>query len=328
MYKVSVIIPVYNAEKYLKKCIDSVLSQTLKEIEIILVDDGSTDNSINILDEYDKNFKNIKVIHQQNSGPAKARNVGIENATGKYIGFVDSDDYLSNDMYETLYNIATQNNIDIVTGDYFTVNAGNQTTSSHFKMPSNQIIYKDEIHNLITHANESRILWFAGKGIYKNKIIKDNKITYPPLKLGEETLFVLDCMLSAESMYYINKPFYYYEQTPNSLTRTKHKENLLQQLEGLYVHKKEIYEKHNFNLYHNDLNIYTMKHSLPLLLSNELSNKDTLLNKIKLYKNIRNSEMINTTYKSCSVNLINSKIKYLAILLKYRMYILLALISK
>lgn len=328
MCKVSVIIPVYNAEKYLKRCIESVLSQTLTDIEIILVNDGSTDNSANILDEYAKNYKNIKVIHQQNSGPAMARNVGMKNAIGEYIGFVDSDDYLSPDMYEILYNIAIQNNIDIVTSDYYSVQNGKQTHLGHFKMPVNQIIYKDEIHNLITHANESRILWFGWKSIYKNKNIKNNKIIYPSLKLGEETVFVLDCLLSSESMYYINKPFYYYEQTPNSLTRIKYKENLLAQLENLYFAKKEIYTKHNFNLYQKDLDEYTMKHTVPMLISNELNHCLNFSQKIKIYKQIRNSEMVKHAYKSCSVNSINSKLKYLAILLKYRMYILLALISK
>lgn len=326
MYKVSVIIPVYNAEKYLKKCIDSVLSQTLKEIEIILVDDGSTDNSSQILDEYAKKHNNLKVIHQQNSGPAKARNVGIENATGEYIGFVDSDDYLASNMYELLYNTAINNDVDIVTSNYYTVKNSKEVPSSNFKISSNQIIVKDEILKLVTDANESRILWFGWKSIYKSKIIKSNKIIYPPLKLGEETVFVLDCLLSSNSMYYIDKPFYYYEQTPNSLTRIKYKEDLLSQLNGLYFAKKEIYEKHNYNLYHRDLNQYTMKHTIPMLISNELNSKTGFFKKIKTYKQIRNSEMIKNAYKHCSISLINSKLKYLAILLKLRMYFVLAIL--
>lgn len=328
MYKVSIIIPVYNAEKYLKKCIDSVLSQTLKEIEIILVDDGSIDDSTNILNDYAKNHKNIKVIHQQNSGPAIARNAGMEIATGEYIGFIDSDDYVSSDMYETLYNAATINNVDIVISDYYTVKKDNIIPSAHFKFPSNQVIAKDDILKLITNANESRILWFGWKGIYKRNIIQSQKIIYPLLKLGEETVFLLDCFLSANSMYYIDKPFYYYEQTPNSLTRIKHKKNLLSQLEGLYFAKKEIYLKHNYTLYNNDLNAYTMKHTIPMLISNELNSKMSFLQKIKVYKHIRNSEMIVIAYKNCSVNLINSKLKYFALLLKLRLYCILALFSK
>ena len=305
MYKVSVIIPVYNAEKYLKKCIDSVLSQTLKEIEIILVDDGSIDSSADILNEYAKIYENIKVIHQQNSGPASARNLGIENATGEYIGFVDSDDYVSFDMYETLYTAAINNNVDVVTSNYYTVKNGKEMPSDNFKIPANQIIYKDEIIRLIANANESRILWFGGKSIYKSETIKANKIMYPPLKLGEETVFVLDCLLSSNSMYYIDKPLYYYEQTPGSLTRIKYKQNLLSQISGLYFAKKEIYEKHNYNLYHSDLNQYTMKHTIPMLISNELNCKKGFLQKIKTYKQMRNCEMIIKAYKSFSINLIN-----------------------
>lgn len=328
MYKVSIIIPVYNAEKYLKKCIDSVLGQTLKEIEIILINDGSTDNSATILDEYAKNHKNIKVIHQTNSGPAKARNIALENANGEFIGFLDADDYVASDMFETLYNTASQHNVDIVISDYFNVKKDLIKHQGHFNIPTNQIINKNQIYDLLTKANELRILWFAGKGIYRANIIKNNNISYPTLKLGEETVFVLDCMLSANSMYYLNKPFYYYIQTPNSLTRTKYKENLLKQLEDLYFEKKEIYTKHNYNLFKNDLNEYTMKHTIPMLISNELNLKNKISQKIKIYKKIRNSEMVKNAYSSCSINLINSKLKYLALLLKLRMYFILAILAK
>ena len=98
--KVSIIVPIYNSEKYMNKCIESILNQTLTEIEIILVNDGSTDNSGKIIDNYAKKDNRIKVIHQQNSGPSVARNKGISTAKGKYIGFVDSDDYIESTMYE------------------------------------------------------------------------------------------------------------------------------------------------------------------------------------------------------------------------------------
>ena len=110
---ISIIIPVYNVEKYLEKCIQSILKQTYKNIQIILVDDGSTDNSGKICDEFKNKDNRIIVIHKKNGGLSEARNVGIENATGKYIAFVDSDDYVLKDMYETLYKNLIANDADI-----------------------------------------------------------------------------------------------------------------------------------------------------------------------------------------------------------------------
>ena len=112
MPKVSVIIPVYNVENYLRQCLDSVVNQTLSDIEIICVDDGSTDNSGKILDEYATKDSRIKVIHKENGGYGKAMNVGLDNAIGEYIGIVEPDDYIALDMYETLYNIAKEKDLD------------------------------------------------------------------------------------------------------------------------------------------------------------------------------------------------------------------------
>ena len=111
---ISVIIPVYNVEKYLKKCLDSVINQTYKNLEIILVDDGSSDKSGLICDEYTKLDKRIKVVHKKNEGLSSARNTGLDIAKGKYISFIDSDDFVSIYMYEIMYKEIIKNNRDIV----------------------------------------------------------------------------------------------------------------------------------------------------------------------------------------------------------------------
>lgn len=113
---VSVIVPIYNVEKYLPKCIESIMNQTLKEIEIILIDDGSTDRSGAIADEYGERDSRINIIHKKNGGQGSARNKGIELANGYYIGFVDSDDWIDCDMYEKLYSKAISLKSDIVVG--------------------------------------------------------------------------------------------------------------------------------------------------------------------------------------------------------------------
>ena len=121
MSKVSIVVPIYNVEKYLKQCIESIINQTLQDIEIILVDDGSPDNCPQICDEYAKKDSRIKVVHKKNGGLSSARNAGIEVATGDFIGFVDSDDYIELDMYEKMYNIAKENHVDFVVSDYYKV---------------------------------------------------------------------------------------------------------------------------------------------------------------------------------------------------------------
>lgn len=110
---VSVCIPVYNAENYIAACLDSLIKQTLEGIEIICVDDGSKDNSAEIIKQYQKKYKNIKLVQQENQGLGGARNTGIRNATGKYVGFVDADDFVDEKMYETLFDLAEKNNCEI-----------------------------------------------------------------------------------------------------------------------------------------------------------------------------------------------------------------------
>lgn len=124
---VSIILPVYNTEKYIRTCLDSVLEQSYKNIEIILINDGSEDMSGNICDEYAKKDKRIKVIHKQNEGVSTTRNIGIKNATGTYICFADSDDILQNDYVEYLLTMITDNQVDIaVTTSFFTTFGGKQ----------------------------------------------------------------------------------------------------------------------------------------------------------------------------------------------------------
>ena len=116
--KISIIVPVYNTEKYIKKCIDSILNQTYNNIELIIINDGSTDNSENIIKKIIKNKSNVKYKKIKNSGVAHARNVGLDLVTGKYVGFIDSDDYISKDMYKELYETAIKEKSDIVTSGY------------------------------------------------------------------------------------------------------------------------------------------------------------------------------------------------------------------
>lgn len=123
MPKISIVIPCYNVEKYLKQCLDSVVNQTLQDIEIICINDGSTDSTLSILREYENSDNRIKVISKHNSGYGASMNIGLETAKGKYIGIVESDDYAELNMFETLYNVAEENNLDLVRCQYYLYNS-------------------------------------------------------------------------------------------------------------------------------------------------------------------------------------------------------------
>ena len=117
--KVSILVPCYNVEKYLKQCLDSIVNQTLKDIEIIVINDGSTDSTLNIIKSYAKQDKRIKIIDKENEGYGKSMNQGLDAATGKYIGIVESDDWADTDMFEKLVKIADENNVDVAKGNYY-----------------------------------------------------------------------------------------------------------------------------------------------------------------------------------------------------------------
>lgn len=207
MPKLSIIIPVYNAQKYLNKCIDSVLNQTENDIEIILVNDGSKDNSGAICDEYAKKDDRIIIIHQKNQGVSAARNNALAIAKGDFIGFVDSDDYINSEMFEKLLNTAKKDNSDIVMCDALTVyNDGTKETDTITQLPTDSILTKSTF-------TPNLLLEMAGsvcRCIYKNHLVKSNQIEFPKgIKFSEDRIFNIYAFGFANKISYIKKPFYY-----------------------------------------------------------------------------------------------------------------------
>lgn len=206
MPKVSVIIPIYNAQDYLERCLDSVCNQTLKDIEIICVNDASTDKSIDILNKYAQRYQNMKVIDCKiNGGESVARNIGMENATGEYLGFVDNDDEIDVDFYEKLYNKATEKNADISKGEVHIVDYDQKETYGN-------------LNKKIRENNE--ILFFAyhwWTAIFKTSIIKDNHIEFiPKYPLGGDVLFLNKVVLASNSIALVDDAFYHYYRRENS----------------------------------------------------------------------------------------------------------------
>lgn len=212
MPKVSVIVPVYNTEKYLKTCIDSLLNQTFKDIEIILVNDGSIDNSLDILLEYECNYPNkIKVLSGENQGAGSARNKGIEIARGEYIMFVDSDDYITLDAVENAYKCAINNSSDLVVYDFNRI-IGKKQFNYRVLDPSLNGYEKN------IKLNEDDYLFRENSGacnkLFSRKLIGDTR--FAEGILFEDTPFTISNLFNAENIVYLKKTLYKYRFNPKS----------------------------------------------------------------------------------------------------------------
>ena len=213
--KVSVIIPVYNVEKYLEECIQSVLKQTYKNLEIILVDDGSKDNSGNICDEYAKRDERIKVIHKKNGGLSDARNAGIDICTGEYIAFLDSDDFIEEDMYEFLVKNLEKAKADIsICQVYYVYKNAKQTTHTpnvYLEMNSSEAIKYVNMLGYYTVA--------AYDKLYKREIFEN--IRYPVGKVNEDWYIICQVLDKANKIVYSSEPKYNYRKRRGSITDDK-----------------------------------------------------------------------------------------------------------
>ena len=200
MFKVSIIIPVYNTEKYLRKCLDSVCNQTLQDIEIICVNDCSPDDSLEILKEYASNDNRIKIINfTENKGVAVARNTAIEQAKGEYIGFVDSDDYVDLDFYEKLYNTAKSENAEIAKGIIF------EDRDSRLSIP----IWQVSDDNFL--INPARFIYGFSSAIYLTEFIHRNNIKFPKnISSMEDPYFVILAVAKSSKLAICNNAKYYY----------------------------------------------------------------------------------------------------------------------
>lgn len=229
--KVSVIIPVYNLEKYLGRCLGSVRSQTLKDIEIVCINDGSTDRSLDILQEYERVDPRIIIINKENEGQGTARNIGIDAANGEYIGFVDGDDWIEPEMYEKMYENAQKHDLDIqICTVRFVDDRGRDRNiqcdydryiGSRFRDESmifdrNHII--DEIFTLNRFGCVNKL--------YNIRFLRKNNIFFSSQKYMEDLIFHFQTFLRAERISIIRKPFYKYHRFRQGSTTTQEKYTL------------------------------------------------------------------------------------------------------
>lgn len=239
-FKVSVVVPVYNSEKYIESCLDSLVNQTLKNIEIICVNDGSPDNSINILRKYESKYKNIVIIDKQNEGVWKARLDGINKARGKYISFLDSDDNVEKDFLEKMYNKIESTSADISVCGFKRIDAkSKKVLSKEMKYSSDRIIDMNKNPEEVISVNTA--LW---NKIYKATVLKElNDIENPP-RILEDMMFLSIVYLKAQKITFVEEYLYNYMVIEGSAMNTL-KENDIKSIENSMLEVKKIYIKNN-----------------------------------------------------------------------------------
>lgn len=244
MEKISIIVPVYNVEKYLEKCVLSILNQTYENLEILLINDGSTDNSGIVCDMLSKRDSRIKVIHKENSGLSATRNLGIKMSTGEYLAFIDSDDYISEDFCEILYNMITENNCEVASVDLGMV-----------REDGYKIVTSDDVKNV---EQKSQLYVYEKKDIIKEVLLRTSFKNYVCTKLYrrsvfesckfkegvcyEDILFMYEISKAINKLAYINKECYFYLKRANSITATCSEKNLNDFLDIALYRYKDIKE--------------------------------------------------------------------------------------
>ncbi len=324
--KVSIIVPIYNVEAYLDRCMHSLLNQTLKEIEILLIDDGSPDRCPNICDEYACNDSRVRVIHKENAGLGFARNSGIDIAIGEYIAFVDSDDFVDSNMYEDLYREAILSNADVVfAGFKIETQSGTWKESNEvkFRKEWNGIEIQNFMFDMIACApnekKERKYRMSVWHSIYKTSIIRDDNLRFPSERIvvSEDIPFQVDFLLRAKKIVYLPQSYYYYCLNGSSLSKTF----LIEKFERFKNLRLLLISKIESDIFIQRVNRlfvgYTRSYLQKLLFSNQN-------NKLSVVANITNDKIWMEVGKILSVRSlpIHSRILYFFILRKCNRLIL------
>ncbi|ONI37914.1 hypothetical protein AN639_06770 [Candidatus Epulonipiscium fishelsonii] len=324
MPKVSIIVPVYNVAPYLDKSIRSILDQSLKDIEIILINDGSTDNSLDICKKYAKKDNRIRLVNKSNGGVSSARNIGLDIATGEYIGFVDPDDWIDKDMYLIMYKKITEHNCDICLCDHYITDGikkyaiKNELYEKIYKkeeLIKKIVIPKISPRYTIPYDNKKVAVVFCAI-LYNSKLLKQNNIKFNTnLVIGEDTIFNLNNMINAKTLVYTNNILYYYFKRMDSATHKYYSNNVMKQY---YKIIQEFYISNNLNKIDNREDTIELLYYLSVW-NNKLNNKDySFIDKYKISKNIKINSKVKKTIKNLDVKNAPLDKKILFILLKFK----------
>lgn len=323
--KVSVVVPVYNGEKYIGRCIESILNQNLKDLELILVNDGSTDNSLATIKKYAYYNKNIKIITKSNGGVSSARNAGIKAATGDYIGFVDSDDWIDPEMYRSMYTKITDTESDICMCNYIVEYPDHKIGKS--LKTNKSIIYKEKsIHQLIINMiaprdlniKSSSIMGSACRLLVKREFIQESKIKFPlGIPLMEDLIFCTNAFIKCNKISF-DKGFYYHYFI-ESMTPYRHDmycihKNVFEILEGIFK------ENNMYTLAEPRLNIrYVNMCNASIYNVVDKMNKNSLRDKLTSIKNICSDNKLKDILKNTSTKKYKIRKKMVLYALKHQL---------
>lgn len=329
---ISVIVPIYNVEKYLEKCINSIIEQSYSNIEILLIDDGSKDNSLNICKEFAKSDKRIKVISQKNSGVSVARNKGIEESKGDWIVFVDSDDYLENNMIETLYKRIIETDYDfVITPPIFEFDK----VSQRGKIFENEILFNNENKeklklNIICRQFNNKFYGDIGAGgpwgkIYRKEFIEKNNLRFKVgLKRMQDVLFNLYAAHASNKVYYSEDYLYHYRINESSVCLKYNPkifdvfEEVLDELLSFIKNNKKP-DYYYQALYLKTVLLYIEGMRIFVL---HKDNKVSLYTKIKQMKKIYNKECIKKAFFNIKLKDVEKKLAFFIIANKIRMFLI------
>ena len=342
--KVSIIVPVYNVEKYLERCLSSLTNQTLENIEIILVDDSSTDSSLEICQRACKEDSRIKVIHKENEGAGKARNAALKIATGEYIGFLDSDDYVEKDMFETLCAKAEKYNSDLVMSGVLYV--GGNMFSEEGKRERKDYFEKDThfetdeelkrlrmgiVGSTPDDADDSKYGMSIWKNLYKREIIEKNNIKFESERemLSEDSLFMVDYISCIKKATGINEAFYNYCRNEDSISKSYKKDRFEKSL----VFVREVEKRFKKDIEPEQYQIYIDRFWQAICrvicsqeIMHSLDNNIKFSELKKRLKAVCTHSLTVRVLKTYPIGKLPFKQMVFAIAMKYRMYLLMKLL--
>lgn len=287
--KLSIIIPIYNVESYLRRCLDSVKKQTFTNFEVLLVDDGSTDESGNIADEYVNSDKRFRVFHVENGGVSSARNIGLKNAVGEFIAFVDSDDCIKCNMYERLLDIQSKTDVDLVTSDLIMNGRVIDNNLSH-GVVYNEDQIKNEVLPLFTKNGSVGTYEFKNKIIRKHCLKANNIHFYSGFSYQEDLMFMINVYGNIKSMYYLNDAFYEYYPLSTGLYSSYRKESGTQFIAARKIMLELV---HKYNIAIDDVNFnISFLYNISYYIFRTLNRVNSHLEQKRLIKRVLNDDVV------------------------------------
>lgn len=331
MKKISIVIPIYNDEKYISQCLNSIINQTYKNIEIILIDDGSTDNSKNICDEYAKKDKRVKVFHQKNSGVSKARNKGLDNITGDYVMFVDSDDWLEPNACEVLIEKIVNERLDVLIFNFYNEYSAKSVKNKAYtyNIKDDNFINKMQAKVLAPMMKipdfDVNFIGFTWNKIVSSKAIDNHKFPFENKKaIFEDVIFYYTLFEKTKKIGLCNEYLYHYRIA--DITTMKNNKDFVSICDNIQNEIRKLSDKHSYDIYYyTSLHIRTILDFCTLMnvyINNKFFNNG-LLKKRKLIK----FELEKQYYKDAVFGLQNiyltKRLKIYKFLIKYKLYLLL-----